>query len=470
MQTKQIHIKATCENENRRFCISEAKFETLKQMISHLFSIESGNEFTLKYKDDENDLVTISSDEELAFAVNLFPTDILRIVIDFSKQKSDSTVCAEPKWHKKCKFPMDEKRCHFINAKRERVLACLKELEGTDFQAHPKLLWKQEHLKRKLQKLDSKIANKDSTSCGDDKHSVRGHLDWKGPSDERRCHFLAAKKEKILARLKELEEADFQANPGLQWKKDHLVRKLQFIEAKLANKDAPGNFHPRCGGRGGFHHGHHGPHGMMGPHHGPHHGGFRSGPWHQGHPGPMGGHGQMGHSGWAMRAEKRCHFLVAKKERIETCLKEMEGVDLQANPGLFWKQEHLKRKLQKIENQLAYSKSHASNVSAEVGTSPMGNQEPVPETVLSHDIPDSENPEEVKRIREALKNDKRQAVLQWKAKKEAFHTVKRLAGDQKEELAKLHEELMKAKEEAFQRKRALCEFKAKTRASREEDI
>jgi len=100
----------------------------------------------------------------------------------------------------------------------------------------------------------------------------------------------------------------------------------------------------------------------------------------------------------------------------------------------------------------------------------MGNQEPVPDTVLSHDIPVSENPEEVKRIREALKNDKRQAVLQWKAKKEAFHTVKRLAGDQKEELAKLHEELMKAKEEAFQRKRALCEFKAKTRASREEDI
>jgi hypothetical protein len=168
-----------------------------------------------------------------------------------------------------------------------------------------------------------------------------------------------------------------------------------------------------------------------------------------------------------MKAEKRCHFLVAKKERIEACLKEMEGVDLQANPGLFWKQEHLKRKLQKIENRLAYSKSHASNVPSEEGT-----QTPVPAPALSNDTNVAAeiefNPEEVRRIREALKNDKKQAVAQWKAKKEAFQAVKRLAGDRKEELAKLHEELMKAKEEAFQKKRALCEFKAKTRASRED--
>jgi len=80
------------------------------------------------------------------------------------------------------------------------------------------------------------------------------------------------------------------------------------------------------------------------------------------------------------------------------------------------------------------------------------------------------NPEEIRRIRETLKNDKQQAVAQWKLKKEAFQTVKRLAGDRKEELATLHEELMKAKEEAFQKKRALCEFKAKARASREENI
>jgi transcriptional regulator with GAF, ATPase, and Fis domain len=208
MQTKQIHIKATCENENRRFCISEAKFETLKQMISSLFSIESGNEFTVKYKDDENDLVTISSDDELAFAVNLFPTDILRIVIDFSKPKSElacDSACAEPKWHKKCKYPMDdEKRCHFLNAKRERILACLKELEGADAQASPKLLWKREHLQRKLQKLDSKIANRESANCGDNKHFGREHFDWKGPSDERRCHFLAAKKRKNSCSFKRI--------------------------------------------------------------------------------------------------------------------------------------------------------------------------------------------------------------------------------------------------------------------------
>jgi len=99
----------------------------------------------------------------------------------------------------------------------------------------------------------------------------------------------------------------------------------------------------------------------------------------------------------------------------------------------------------------------------------VGTQAPVSAISNETQVPEM-NPEDVRRIRETLKNDKQQAVAQWKAKKEAFHTVKRLAGDRKEELAKLHEELMKAKEEAFQKKRALCEFKAKTRASREENI
>jgi len=217
--TKQIHIKATCENENRRFCISEAKFETLQQMISSIFSSQRGAEFIVKYKDDENDLVTISSDEELAFAVNLFPTDILRLVISpkHSLIVPDIADCADRRWCRKEKWN-NEKRGHFLFSKRERVLACLKELEGSDFQANPKLFWKQEHLKRKLQNLDSKIANVDhSGHCGN-KPAGRVHP-CKGPMDPRRCHFLATKKEKILARLKELEGTDFQAAPGLLWKK-----------------------------------------------------------------------------------------------------------------------------------------------------------------------------------------------------------------------------------------------------------
>jgi len=184
-------------------------------MISNLFSIANGSEIVVKYKDDENDLVTISSDEELAFAVNLFPTDILRIVVELAihQQKSSSPDC-QNQWHKKerCSFVNDEKRGHFLHAKRERVLAGLKELEGNNFQENPKLLWKQEQLQRKLQNLDAKIAH---FSSGGPNHSFgRGHPGC-AQSEDRRCQFLAMKKEKIVARLKELEGTDFQANPGL---------------------------------------------------------------------------------------------------------------------------------------------------------------------------------------------------------------------------------------------------------------
>jgi len=152
--TKQIHIKATCENENRRFCIAEAKFDSLKKLITNLFPQANGIDFSVKYKDDENDLVTISSDDELMFAVNLFPTDILRIVVEFPK-KAD---CAAPcKWQNKCDRRPDEKRCDWLTTKREGVQAKLKALEGADFQAKPGLFYKQEHLKKNCRTLTTRL-------------------------------------------------------------------------------------------------------------------------------------------------------------------------------------------------------------------------------------------------------------------------------------------------------------------------
>jgi len=312
----------------------------------------------------------------------------------------------------------------------------LKELEGSNFQENPKLSWKQEQLKRKLQNLDAKIAH--FSSAGPYHSFGRGHPGFGPQSEDRHCQFLAMKKEKIVARLKELEGADFQANPGLQWKKDRLEQKLHFLEAKLTNKDA-GNC-PRFGGRGQHkrfhgpaHHGYHGPMGR----------------------GSYGYHHPMGHHGaWN---ERRCPNLSAKKEWLEARLKELEGADFTANPGLLWKQEHLKRKLQKIETRLAHTPTGMENIP------------PNPETVpQSTQKPQELHKDDIRKIRENLKQEKQAAVAQLKSKREAFRSAKRNTGGQGEELAKLQEEFMKAKEEAFQKKRALREFKTKNCTGQED--
>jgi hypothetical protein len=450
MQSKQIHVKATCENENRRFCISEAKFITLKQLISSLFSIENGVEYIVKYKDDENDLVTISSDEELVFAVTQFPTDLLRIVVELPKQpvNSEQTDC-HAKWHKRCERPfnekrcerpLDERRCHFLTAKRERILSKLKALEATDFQAHPHLFYKQEHLKKKLQNIDHKLANKEAW----EKHGKQHHHQrWQGQmlDENASAQFLGVKKEKILAKLKALETMDLQANPKLQHKKQRLQHKLQFIESKLANQDAFA--HPGCGRRFGGHGGRGYGHGM--PRGGPH-----------SHPHP--------HAHQFYYGDRRAHLL-AKREHLQAHMKELETADFQAKPGLFWKLEHLKKKLQMIEAKLS-EQAPVTTAPVENVATPSAPREPA--TLQSAQVPVDK--ETMKKIKQALQFEKQEAMANCHAKKLQYQTFKRESqGDQskKEELEKLHEELVKAQQNAFEKKKALCEFKAKARAGRE---
>jgi hypothetical protein len=445
--TKQIHIKATCENENRRFCIAEAKFDSLKKLITNLFPQANGIDFSVKYKDDENDLVTISSDDELMFAVNLFPTDILRIVVEFPK-KAD---CAAPcKWQNKCDRRPDEKRCDWLTTKREGVQAKLKALEGADFQAKPGLFYKQEHLKKKLQNIDNKIAWKQE-NAGENKQG-RCPRNFSGPENRQNsCNWMAIKREKVQARLKELEGTDFHENPGLFWKKEKLERKLQAMDAKLAcTAENAGQNTGHCdrGGRG---------------------------KWGRG----------RGNGRYCQNQRTDCNQtenfcdqkrsrLEAKKGRIQARLKEMESNAPQAQPGSCdWRREHLKKKLEAIEAKLACidttKKAHEIDESLSRPTEPvqLAHVQVVPLQVTPGGPVNDK--EETKRIRDTLKFEKQQAVTHCHAKKLEYQTAKRAQGadQRKEDIAKLHEEYVKAQEIAFEKKKALGEFNTKTRACRE---
>jgi len=72
-----MHCKVSCNDQYRRFLFNGSQFCQLNQQVKQILSLEK--EFVLKYKDTEGDLITISSDEELACAITYSDGNILRL-------------------------------------------------------------------------------------------------------------------------------------------------------------------------------------------------------------------------------------------------------------------------------------------------------------------------------------------------------------------------------------------------------
>jgi len=75
MQTQQtitkspVHVKVAHDNEFRRFLLSPITFENLQTTLKTLFTLET--EFRIKFQDDENDWVLLTTDQELVYATEL---------------------------------------------------------------------------------------------------------------------------------------------------------------------------------------------------------------------------------------------------------------------------------------------------------------------------------------------------------------------------------------------------------------
>jgi len=66
------HCKVHCGKEFRRFLLPSSQFEALSTQVRTLFGFTLDEPISIKYTDEEGDMVTISSDEELKFAIELF--------------------------------------------------------------------------------------------------------------------------------------------------------------------------------------------------------------------------------------------------------------------------------------------------------------------------------------------------------------------------------------------------------------
>jgi hypothetical protein len=76
---KQIHCKLTYKDQIRRFLFCGTEFAELRGHVCNLLSLNDG--FVLKYVDNESDLITLTSTDDLNLALELSPK-LLRLVVD----------------------------------------------------------------------------------------------------------------------------------------------------------------------------------------------------------------------------------------------------------------------------------------------------------------------------------------------------------------------------------------------------
>jgi len=80
MSSENIHIKLQVQNNYRRFFVNQKiKFSELKNKISSLLGLNS--DFLIKYLDEENEWITITSDMELETGLSLY-NQIFRLLIE----------------------------------------------------------------------------------------------------------------------------------------------------------------------------------------------------------------------------------------------------------------------------------------------------------------------------------------------------------------------------------------------------
>lgn len=67
--TATTHVKVNYNNEFRRFALETLSFAQLESTLRVLYSLDDSVQLKVKFQDDENDWVLLSSDEELSYAV-----------------------------------------------------------------------------------------------------------------------------------------------------------------------------------------------------------------------------------------------------------------------------------------------------------------------------------------------------------------------------------------------------------------
>lgn len=156
-----IHCKVATHDTVRRFYAKNTDYNALLDQICTIFGF-SKDSVVIKYIDDEGDLVTISSDPELKFAIDLAPR-VLKLKVELIKPVGPvATDCemrrmCNKKWRRRSSERFEGKRhCHEKHQRRAEKWA-MKKPERLQM----KLTW----LKAKQEKLQGKLAALEANSA-----------------------------------------------------------------------------------------------------------------------------------------------------------------------------------------------------------------------------------------------------------------------------------------------------------------
>eukprot|EP01125_Pyxidicula_operculata_P003049 TRINITY_DN131_c0_g1_i1.p1 TRINITY_DN131_c0_g1~~TRINITY_DN131_c0_g1_i1.p1 ORF type:complete len:326 (-),score=87.47 TRINITY_DN131_c0_g1_i1:106-1083(-) len=128
MQT-QIHVKVTCNEEHRRFLLGEKSFQALTDKIRNLFNFD-GASFVTKYQDDEGDWVTVTSDTELEFALQLFGSKLLRLCVSRCTNVDEIKASDDVEDHIEERAEKKERVRPSLGQKREKIAARIEEIKS----------------------------------------------------------------------------------------------------------------------------------------------------------------------------------------------------------------------------------------------------------------------------------------------------------------------------------------------------
>jgi hypothetical protein len=228
-QTTGIHCKVICNDQIRRFQFSGTEFSSLQHQVNQLLGLN--REFVLKYKDNENDMITISSTEELSCAIEISQKEnrLFRLTVFLNEPLVS---CPIPSIHTPIHPEHGRDFCHrgrggwgghgcheggpseFYFEKR------LCHDNGPDFSEHP---WKGRF---------EKHCNRGPTSP---EHPCKGRF-------EKRIEKLTFKRDMFKAYLSSLEQVK-ELSPEEERRKQMFQAKVQHLDSILARFSPPKDNH-----------------------------------------------------------------------------------------------------------------------------------------------------------------------------------------------------------------------------------
>lgn len=218
-----VHMKIYYGTEIRRFSLAKGSFSyvALLEYVRKFFVINENDSIIVKYQDDENDMITISSDEELEFAIGLFKDGVMKLRVDkVQPQVQDAPQSRCEYWRQKKAEKKAERCAKWKNdCGQEKQSQC-------DY-------WRQKKAEKKAQRC-----GKWRKDCGQENQGQgQGRCGrWRNPE------FLNAKIQKLTAKRAHIQEkldklkAAKEASPNdyhCEGKENRLHNVLQCLDAKI---------------------------------------------------------------------------------------------------------------------------------------------------------------------------------------------------------------------------------------------